>query len=296
MRSTILLPSFLSLLLASATLAQGQDTPAGSTARGAFGIDFTTQYFFRGLQQENQGIIAQPWFDLGYALVDGDEQLRRLDLTFGLWNSLHDGPTGGTGGIWYESDFHVDLAAGLGERLALATRYTAATSPNAFFDPVRNRGFGTTVEELSFTASYDDRALLQDRVANGLQPHVKVAFELDGQRDNGNDRGIYGEIGVAPAFALGESGAFDLTLAVPLTFGFSLTDYYEDQSGGRDEFFGYFDLGAVLSTPLAFLPTRLGPWQGQAALHWIVLGDNLEERNDGDSSELILSFGMSTRF
>lgn len=288
------------------TLALAQDPPASPAAkpaddravRGAFGFDFTTQYFFRGMQQENQGIIVQPWVELGYALTDGDESLRHLDLTFGLWNSLHDGPTGtGSGGdMWYESDFYVDLNAGLGERLNLATRYTAYTSPNGFFDPARRRGFRTTVEELSFTADFDDRGQLVESIDSGLQPHVTIAFELDGQRDNGQHVGIYAEAGIAPQWALGETGDFDVKLTVPVTLGTSLSDYYEDQSGGGDEFFGFLSVGAELSSPLSFVPKRLGAWTGDVGLHWLLLGDNLEERNDGDTSELILTFGVATRF
>lgn len=296
--TTMRFPCAIALFLPSLALAQ-EPTPQLSPdriVRGAFGLDLTNQYFFRGMQQENQGFIAQPWVELGYALTSGDESLRALDLKFGLWNSLHDGPTGGTGGIWYESDFYIDLTAGLGERLRLGTRYTAYTSPNGTFDPVRRRGFRTTVEELAFTAGYDDKGLLLDSIDSGLRPHATIAFELDGQRDNGNDRGIYGELGIAPTFALGQFGSFDVTLEVPVTMGLSLGHYYEDQSGGGDETFGYLDVGAVLSAPLTFLPARVGGWQGELGLHWLLLGNNLEERNDGDTSELILSLGVGTTF
>jgi hypothetical protein len=297
--------STLALLISSLGLAPvgstQEPTPTDTTqaakmARGSFGIDFTNQYFFRGLQQENQGIIAQPWFELGYRLADPSESLRNLDLTFGQWNSLHSGPTGSTDGIWYESDFYVDLNAGVGERWTFAGRYTAYTSPNGEFDPVRRRGFRETVEEIAFTAGFDDRALWIDGLDSGLRPHITIAFELDGQRDNGNDRGVYAEVGVAPRFDVGQVGSLEVALTVPVTIGFSLNDYYEDQSGGNDEKFGYLDVGAVFTSPLKFLPYGAGPWTAELGLHWLLLGNNLEERNDGDTSELILSLGVATRF
>ncbi|MFY9342994.1 MAG: hypothetical protein WAT39_10925 [Planctomycetota bacterium] len=305
---------FVFLLLPTLGLAQDPTSPAVNQApparaiRGASGLDTGSMYFFRGMLQEDQGIIAQPWVELGTTLIDGPEHTGpdTLDLTFGLWNSLHDGPTGSSGprtggpgaagSLWYESDFYVDLAARFGERLDLATRYTAYTSPNGFFDPARRRGFRTTVEEVALTASYDDRELLLDAVANGLQPHVTIAFELSGQRDNGTQRGIYGEVGVAPSFALGEIGSSPVTLTVPLTFGMSLTDYYEDQAGGRDEFFGYLSVGAVLTMPLGCMPERFGCWTCELGLTALMLGDNLEERNDGDTSEVVLTFGVATKF
>ena len=280
-----------SLLLASVALAQDPAQPPAPhvppVATGEFGIDFTTQYFFRGLQQENQGIIAQPWLQLGYELYEGTDSVRGLDLTLGLWNSLHDGPTGGSGGIWFESAFHVGLQARLGERWRVGTSYTAYHSPNGSF---------ATIEELAFTVALDDRGMLVDGVDSGLRPSLLLAFELEGQRDFGNDRGIYAQLGIEPTFAIGSLGSLDLTLAVPVRLGVSLGDYYEELGGGNDEFFGYLDVGAEVSSPLTFLPARMGPWTGALALHWLLLGDNAEERNVGDTTELILSFGVATIF
>jgi hypothetical protein len=280
------------LLLASVALAQTPEAPAKvePTATGAFGIGLTTQYFFRGLQQENQGIIAQPWIRLGYGLYEGTgtETLRDLDLSFGLWNSLHDGPTGGSGGIWFESDFHIGLAAHLGERWKVGTTYTAYHSPNGSF---------ATIEELAFSVAIDDRGMLVDDVDSGLRPSAMIAFEVDGgQRDFGNDRGIYAQLGIEPTFGIGRLGSMDLTLEVPVQIGLSLGDYYEEVGGGNDEVFGFLDIGAEVSAPLSFMPARLGPWTGMVALHWLLLGDNTEERNNGDTTELILSVGAETVF
>jgi hypothetical protein len=278
------------LSFAPLALAQSQPapTPPRDGAKGAFGVDFTTQYFFRGLQQENQGIIAQPWIELGYALyeADGEHGLRDLGLTFGLWNSLHDGPTGGTGGIWYESDFHVGLDAHAGERWTFGATYTAYHSPNGSF---------STVEEIAFAAGFDDRELLVAGLDSGLQPSVVVAFETDGERDGGTGNGIYAQLGIEPSFAIGNLGQLELTLALPVTLGTSLGDYYEDATGD-DDFFGFLDVGAVVSSALPFLPARMGPWTAELGLHWLLLGDSNEQKNNGDTSELILSFGVATVF
>lgn len=92
-------------LAAVPVVAQEQGAPEKFVS-GSMGVDFTTAYFFRGIVQENQGVISQPWVELGYNLHSADEGLKSVDLVFGVWNSLHDGPTGGAGGIWYESDFY----------------------------------------------------------------------------------------------------------------------------------------------------------------------------------------------
>ncbi len=279
-------------------------TTTPSTVRGAFGADFASQYFFRGIVQENQGLILQPWVKLGYRLYDGNEALHDVDLMFGSWNSVHDGPTGGSNGNWYESDFYVDLAARSGERFAFAARYTAYTNPNNFFrnyadaNPgLPQRGF-RAVEELSLTLDFDDRALLVDGLRSGLQPHATVAFELNGQRDNGNDRGVYAEIGVAPWIALDDENGAGLRLSFPVKAGFSLFGYYEsqNQAAGGDELFGFLDMAAALSSPLSWLPKGMGPWHGEAALHWILLGNNLEQRNNDDTGALFFTVGASTSF
>jgi hypothetical protein len=273
-------------LLAQDPARQAHDAPRHGP-KGAFGVDFTTQYFFRGLQQENQGVIAQPWLRLGYDVHESNEGLRDLDLTFGLWNSLHDGPTGGADGPWFESAFDVDLAAQLEDRLHLGAAYVAYTSPNDSFD---------NIQELQFRARLDDKAMWFESIESGLQPSMTIAFELNGQRDFGDDRGIYLQAGIAPFFGVGNLGDAPLTLTLPVMAGFSLGDYFEEVGGGNDEFFGFFDVGAELSCPLQFLPVRMGSWDAQAALHWLVLGDNAEERNQGDASELVLSVGVGTRF
>jgi hypothetical protein len=278
----------VSLLFVSAVVAQAAPTPE-PVASGSYGIDFTSQYFFRGIAQENQGFIAQPWWELGYSLYEGEatDSLKSVALTFGLWNSLHDGPTGGAGGIWYESDFYAGLSATFAERWNAGTTFTVYHSPNGSFG---------TVEELAFSLGLDDRGLWFDSIASGLQPAVVVALETDGQADAGNHVGIYAQVGIEPSFALGQFGSLDVTLAVPVTLGASLSDYYEDTNGGDDDFFGYFDVGVVASSPLGFLPARAGPWVGELGLHWLLLGDNNEDRNVGDTTELILSFGLSTVF
>ncbi len=273
----------LTSLTAQETVSGGGDAPA-PVVSGSLGIDFTTAYFFRGILQENQGVIGQPWVELGYNLYTANEGLKNLDLTFGLWNSLHDGPTGGAGGPWYESDFYVGLSAGIGDRLSVGATYTSYYSPNATFG---------TVQEIAFSASVDDSGWFGESLQ--LNPSLTVAFELNGQADAGAKRGTYAEIGIEPSFAIGKLGDADLTLTVPVKVGLSLGDYYE-YGTGDDDFLGYFDIGAAVSAPLHFMPARLGPWDASLGLHAIVLGDNNKLVNHDDGTALVLSLGLSTTF
>jgi hypothetical protein len=277
---------FASILLSPLALAQAPAGGATKAVSGALGLDFTTQYFLRGIQQENQGIIAQPWIEVRYGLYEGTDDLKNLNLTLGQWNSLHDGPTG-TGGtdqsMWYESDFYIGVTGAVGDRFSGGVTYTSYYGPN---------GFRTDVEELAFAVGYDDKGVIKT-FDSGLQPGVVLAFELDGQMDEGTrgNTGIYAQLGIKPSFQFGQ-----FTLDVPVTMGLSLGNYYENPGTGDDDFLGFLDIGASISTAIPNLPARMGPWHAEAALHWLLLGDNNEDRNGGDTTELIFSCGVRTTF
>ena len=101
--ATLLAPG---LLLAQQYTSFQERVDARNTAiSGRLSYDLTSQYFFRGIQQENQGIIAQPSLDLSLNVHKGDSGLNSLNIVTGIFESLHSGPTGSAGGIWYESRF-----------------------------------------------------------------------------------------------------------------------------------------------------------------------------------------------
>jgi len=256
----------------------------------SMGMDWTTHYFFRGILQEDQGIILQPYGDVTFKLMEGEGAFTNLGLTVGLWNSLHEGPTG-TGGpnqdprIWYEADFYTKLSATLFEDLTAAVIYTAYMSPNGRF---------STVEEIAFSLSYNDSKLLG---AFALNPSVLIAFETDGQADGGKDEGIYLQIGLAPSYTFNEKGTYPLTLSLPITLGLSLSDYYERIGvGGEDDTFGYLSIGLAAGVPLKFIPPSYGTWTAKATVTFITLGDNLKAANNGDRQEFIGTLGIAMTY
>ena len=116
------------------------------------------------------------------------------------------GLDGDTDKLHYEEDFYATLNLGFGGGFSLGTTYTAYTSPNGMFG---------TVQELMFKGSQASR----------FAPYAILAFELDGQADAGSGEGVYLELGAAPSWPLAGG---KVTFAVPVKFGFSLSDYYED--------------------------------------------------------------------
>ncbi|MEE8283085.1 MAG: hypothetical protein V3R47_06175 [candidate division NC10 bacterium] len=274
--------------LVGAEEAKGSAGPNTGKLSFSAGVDFTTQYFFRGILQENQDFIAQPFGEITATLYEGSEGLNSVSTTVGIWNSLHSGPTGADGEtqdptIWYEADFYGGLNFGLFDNWDAGILYTAYTSPNDSF---------ATIQEIAFSVGYDDSALLG---AFALSPHVLWAIEVQGQAEGGTDKGVYMELGIEPGFTLVESENYPVSLAFPVTVGLSLDDYYEDATGD-DDTFGYFNGGIVASMPLGFMPADFGAWEVYVGVNFLVLGDNLEAVNNGDSFETIGTVGISMTY
>ena len=283
------------LTTTSAIHAQDDASPNQGKVSFSAGLDITSAYFFRGIIQEDQGLITQTWLDATFSLND------TVDLTIGIWNSMHDRQTGFDAGAaegfsngagpewWYEADLYLGLSKAVSENCSLGLTYTAYTSPNDAFG---------TVHELAFSGSHDDSGAWGGTCleGSGLQPSVTIALELDGQADGGSNEGIYVEIGIEPSFTLVDNQDQPVTLAIPVTVGLSLGDYYEDPASpgaSDDSHFGYLDIGAVLSTPLN-IPADYGQWEASLGLHYLFLSESTENANaNGGDSEFILSMGIS---
>ncbi len=290
LRTLLLMGAALLAFEASTARASDEATAEtlGSQVESSIGVDATNRYFFRGIRQEDQGAITQPWVDFVFPLSAGGDVSWSLNL--GVWNSLHNGPTGsgGAGSMHYELDAYVGVGVDFAENWNGSVTYVALTSPNSAF---------STVHELDFSVSFDDSGLFGGgpRGFSGVQPSITVAWELDGQSDGGADEGIYLEAGIEPAFDLIDHEKHPISISFPVVAGFSLSDYFEDAMG-RDDFFGFVQGGISLSTPLNFVPVRMGSWTLSGGASILFLGDNLQAINGGDSSEVILSLGLEILF
>ena len=249
------------------------------------GVDWTTDYYFRGIRQEDKDWIFQPYGDLTFKLVEGTPALGNLGLTVGLWNSLHGGPTGVDGNrtdpdLWYESDFYTKLGWTFLEDFSSAITYTAYMSPNDSFG---------TVQELAFSLGYNDSKLLGPFALN---PSMLVAFEIKGQADAGRHRGVYLQAGITPGYTFNAKGTYPVTLTVPLLVGLSLSEYYEFGTGD-DDTFGFFQGGVGVAVPLAFIPASFGSWTIKGSLNVLHLEDNLKAVNNNDRTEVIGTIGLA---
>jgi hypothetical protein len=266
-----------------------------SQVSGGIGVDFTTEYYFRGIAQENQGFIAQPYADVSVNLASDQGNINSIDLHVNAWNSIHDGPSGSDGppnDAWYELDFTVGVGVAFLDVWSADVSYIIYNSPNNAF---------TTTQEFDFTLGYDDSTLWGDDFA--LSPSMVIAVETTGGADAGANLGIYLQLGIEPSWVIIESETWPVTFAIPVTVGLSIDDYYEDAMGD-DDFFGYLDVGLVLSTPLTeLIPSQFGEWELSVGVHFLTLGDtaqDIAERDfavDGDAGfEVIGVLGLSMGF
>ena len=257
------------------------------------GLDISHAYFFRGIRQENQGFIAQPYGEIAFDLFEDVKGLDDGRLALDFWNSLHSGPTGSGGpsqntAAWYTSEFHAELSLGLVREWQADVAYIQYMSPNDTF---------STIKELVLSLRFDDSERMG---ALALSPYVTLAIEVAGNAVGINE-GVYAELGVEPTLPLEESQLrlpFPITLTFPVTLGLSLSDYYQNVDPavgplGANDGFGYFDLGILGSVPLLRVDESYGSWEVVGGVHLLFLGDSLERLNGGDHFQAIGSVGLS---
>ena len=279
--------------LALPATARGEEQADGLSLSYSAGVDFVTQYFFRGILQEDAGFIAQPWAEVGANLYSGNEgdALNSIDVSFGTWHSIHSEQTGtdddGPKSL-YEADLYTGVSFGLYDNWAAGVVYTLYNSPNSAFDDV---------QDIQINVSYDDSGLwgnMGESVPgfSGLQPNVTILFETKNAADGAHE-GVYLQIGIEPSFTpLSNGNLKDLTVSIPVTLGLSADDYYESPTNGGDESFGFLETGIKFSYPIN------ERWEISAGPYFMFLGNTAEDFNDGDdnSFEVIGKLGVSVSF
>ena len=252
----------------------------GSRLHFSGGFDFTNQYWFRGINQENQDLILQPWAKLEIEAFEYGDLRGTAVISFD--NSLHRGPSGLAGpttDFWYESDFYGGFRLNYKE-------YSVETAYMVRFAPGTGNRFS---EEIDLTFAYNDAALWDGVSAEfgGLQPYVLLVLEGNPGSDGlgtGGNQGYYLELGINPALLVLDGEDYPVTLNVPVALGINLGDYYETASGiDNDKTFGFVDVGLELSIPLdALISQGFGQWRFTVGGHGIYIGDSPLEISSAD--------------
>ena len=305
--STLAVGLFLACVAAPAPAA-AQDGPNTGDLHFSGALDFANAYFFRGIRQEADGLIIQPYLDLGVGVYEGEGTVKSLTLNVGTWNSAHHNAVTGSQNpdnrkAWYESDLYATLGFGVAGGVTASMTYTAYMRPNDRF---------TTVKEVSFKFAMDDTPWLGNYRQLSSKPYFLLATEFDtgtgtGQADGGfcqgtNQSGCVGagtylEFGGAPGFS-----RYGWNFSVPLKLGIGLIDYYQalfvDENGdvvSMDSKFGFFSVAGVATWPLSAPTSRLGPWNARLSVEYMRLGDmpTYANNNRDDSNQVTVLGGIS---
>lgn len=268
--------------------AQAPASPEEAPVNGgrfhfSFGLDWTNAYYFRGIRQEDEGLILQPWAGVSVDVASGEGW--SFGLTGSTWSSLHEEHTGADTDddwleSWYEADFVLGATLAFGH-WTFAGQYAWYASPNGAFE---------TTEEVIFTVAYDDSDCMG---AWALAPSATLAFETGSAAADGGDTGVFLQLGVAPGFARPFGSSGEVTFTFPVAVGLSLGDYYEVD--GDDDTFGFLTFGARVAIPLPVAPTW-GAWTLTAGVNGMVLGDHASEFNDEDEFEVLGMVGISMAY
>jgi hypothetical protein len=270
---------------AAPSLAQDDE----SRFSGIFQLDTTNAYFFRGILQEREGIVFEPWGELYYSLYSSETGfLRDVTIGAGMWNSFHSERTlagmGTDGGDqnqwWYEADYYPLISLGFQDGVSLTTYYFFYTSPNDAF---------TTAQELNFRLAWDDSEAFGDW---SMQPWMNLAIETVNTAF-GPQEGTGLQLGIGPTLYAAEDESFTLTL--PVEAGFSLEDYYEG-SNAKNHGFGYAAAGLAASIPLTFVPEGAGAWSLGLAAKYYFFGHILEDANRGRSTYPVGTLSLAVEF
>ncbi len=284
----------LGLAATSAKAQNGEMDPNTGNISLSAGVDFTNEYFFRGIYQgptQDTGIVVQPYLDVSIGVTE------MVSVYFGTWNSLATDTDDGMGGddVWYEADWYVGTAIDLPANLTLDLSYTVLYGP---------AGGDIFAEEIGVGLAYDDSEMWGEMFGQefgGLQPYIHLAFETDGASDGVEGEGIYLELGIEPSFTIVQSETAPVDLSIPVTAGFGLDEYYQSDLDGDgqfdDEEFGFVDVGVVASMPLTFVPADYGSWSASAGVHFLFLGDGGEALDETQEDfHLLGTFGIAMEY
>ena len=242
------------------------------------GVDFRSQYIFRGYTQNEHGYIAQPYAEFGHTVFDDGEGFS-ITPYIGTWNNLTEEQGPDDLEHWNEFDAFGGADFAFGD-FNIRLLYTLYSSPANAFDDIHELGlvFSHPVGEIGPFES--------------LNAAVGVYQEL---RDDNGTEDTYLELGLQPTLTELKAGELPVLLSLPIIVGASLDDYYLD-ADGDDEFLGYTQIGIRASIPLP-LPARYGAWSIAGEIDYIHLfADGAADLNDGEEDEIVFVGNITYSF
>jgi hypothetical protein len=308
-KHTITVAAFAAACLAGSTAYAGPTAPAKkiveptpeSCITGDIGFDIVSNYVTKGIVQQNQGFIIQPYADLHFRIFKGAGALTSITADIGIWNSMqgHHPGVAGTVPNWYEFDFQTGLTFNI-NKFSIGGYFKTYESPTSQFQTAYTAGINL---------AFDDSAALGNFA---LHPYALIELELQGTSGNNNPfaagvpgsvpsyhgRGQYYEVGIAPGHTW---GAFSLSL--PVKVGFGSGGFYLGNRG-----YGYVGVGVAAGYALNFVPACLGKWSLSSSVTYYRLNGNNNPVNPSgaaglgfgapitDKNQLVFQGGLKVAF
>ena len=283
-RCWALFVSMLVLMSAAPVLAEDA-AEEESIFSGVAQLDFTNAYYFRGILQEREGTLFQPWMELYLKLYSADEGfLRGVSVGAGIWNSFQSERTGAVNDPqWlYETDLYPLITLQFAGGVSLTTIYYLYTSPNAAF---------SNVQELNFKLAWDD----SDTFGKfAVHPWANFAIETN-KTSFGPHPGQGVQMGIAPTLYASDAEEYAVTVTAPMELGLGINRYYENAGGGENTF-GYANVGLLASLPLSFMPEGAGSWTLSAGAKYYAFSETLENVNRGRSTYPVGTLSLGVAF
>jgi hypothetical protein len=275
------MPSAKRLILVLAVLASLVGFAGGAAAQegrfsGIVQLDLTNAYYFRGILQEKDGFIAQPWGEAYFSLYGSDDGfIRDVTLGFGVWMSIHSEETLALNGpeSVYETDYYPLVSVEFAGGVTLLTTYYFYDSPNGAWDKA--------VQELNFKLSWDDSETLG---AFAVAPYLNLAIETY-STSLGSNSGTGLQFGIAPTFY--ENDHFSISGSAEI--GLAIDDYYEGVDSTENTF-GYATVGGGVGVPIN------DTFAANLGFKYFIFGDDLETVNGGHGGHGVVTASLSASF
>jgi len=254
--------------------------PVQTAITGDFGVQFVSAYFTRGLMQQNQGAIAQPYADLYFALYSGDGLINKVSLNLSIWASIQSHHPGNLSTVkdWYEFDYTPGVAVTFAKNFTLTTSYFEFDSPAGYFGSARS---------LNFNLAFDDTDYLH---AFALHPHFTYLRELSGIAGLGK-HGNYYEVGITPGLApIAAPFIGPVTFTFPITAGFGSSGFYLNNG------YGYTSVAVNASVPMSFVPAQFGAWTFTTGATYYNLNGNIAATDAGRHNDWVFNGGVGVTF
>jgi hypothetical protein len=247
------------------TAAPEEKSPNTGPVSLAIGADWVSDYYFRGILFQ-PGDNVQQYLEVRFRLLEDAGPLTSLTLAGGNWNDFRSGGDSNSDPRWwFEANLYARLTALWWNVLTTGVTFTYYDSPSNSFRSQSDIAVNVALNDTKWLGAF------------ALNPSIVFAFQTHNHFvPTAKDDGIFMGLGLAPGYTFWKDSRLPLNVSLPMTFGFSVRDYYTT-ADGKNQTWGYFQGGPQFTTPLKFLGRAFGDWTFKAGVQFLELGENLRQ-------------------